>query len=82
WLSNQEESKQKMEKLKEDIKKLEKEKENVEQQRWEEVEIEKCLKFYDGQISIYEEKIDKAKEEGEKELNTYRQNVKVIEHEI
>lgn len=82
WLSNQEESKQKMEKLKEDIKKLEKEKENVEQQRWEEVEIEKCLKFYDGQISIYEEKIDKAKEEGEKKLNTYRQNVKVIEHEI
>lgn len=82
WLSNQEESKQKMEKLKEDIKKLEKEKENVEQQRWEEVEIEKCLKFYDGQISIYEEKIDKAKEEGEKKLNTYRQQVKSIEHEM
>lgn len=82
WLLNQEEPKKEMEKMKEEIGKLEKEKENVEQQRWEEVEIEKCLKFYDGQISICEEKIDKAKEEGEKKLNTYRQGVKSIEHEM
>lgn len=56
--------------------------ENYKNRNWEDVAIEKSLKFYDDKITKLEEQIDIKNEEKEKEIAKYAAEIKKINKEI